>query len=417
MQGLAFLLKQNGHFVSGSDDGSVENSIVSLGIQYLTHIPENTDVVIRSSAIKDSHFLAKEASSKGLRIVNRVDAFVSEEFFKLNEQILVAGAHGKTTTSAMLAHALGQKSYVIGGIINGNIFPAAHEKTNFSVIETDESDGSFCQWNGKYRVITNCDPEHMDFFKTEENLISYYSEFIKKTGKEGICIINVDCPNLKKIIQENQFDCEIITYGQHKGDYLAKNLRYMEDGLVFDIKTEQKEFKDIFIPMLGQHNAMNATAVFAMLDQIGKEKTINDFPGTKKRLTKVCEKNGATWYSDYGHHPLEIACVLEGFEKHKKHKPTVVIEPHKYSRLQFTWQDWAKSLYGHEVFIMPIYSAGENPIEGINDENFTKFLYCSGINVTSITNLNEIRNHGKSVICFGAGKIDRDLLTFSKIWP
>lgn len=415
MQGLAYLLKKEGNEVSGYDDGKHLSTLEKFGIPYKEEFDLDTDLIIYSSAIKPDHKLIQKAKDEKKRTLNRIDGV---ELLKLNERILVSGAHGKTTTSAMLAYLFKKKFYMIGGIINGESFPANNEKSEYTILETDESDGSFVKWKAKYKILLNFDFEHMDFYQTEENIKKYYQQYIKETPEDGICVINADSDILNEFVKELAKDSKdfstslvnnkknVVTYGKKDADYIYHDIEFNENGTRFKINETEIE-----LPLFGEHNVSNFTAIFALLDKLKISqksevdyKSIRNFPGVKKRMQEIRNENGNKMYLDYGHHPVEVENTLAAFFTHKNKRAQVVLEPHKYTRLAYTWDQWPKALKGHRVFIYTIYGATEAQIPGISEEDFVKYLRKNGIDASVINQIEEVPLEADT-ICFSAGKL------------
>lgn len=400
MQGLAIVAKQQGYNVSGFDDGGEIEILQKSGITYSKEIPERTDFVIFSSGIKSTHPLMLEAKAKNIKFYNRTDFWI--EHIKLNdEKILIAGAHGKTTTTSMASYICDMKSYAIGGIVNGYKYAASNEEARFSVLETDESDGSFIKWQGKYKILLNFNFEHVDFYGSTENLIEHYKTFATQP-EDCILVIESECKKFLNIADANN----IITYGKEgsESDFIYSDIEFKHDGVNFNINGSP-----IFLPLLGEHNASNFTAVYAAFinaglshEEIGQK--ISQFPGVKKRMQKVREQNGFTLWLDYGHHPHEIKSTLQAILKHKKIKPHIILEPHKYSRINYTLEQWPEVFVGYKVFVTDVHSAGETPIERVRTENFIQYLSEHGIDVSHLKNIDEYELDNNTVI-FSAGKL------------
>lgn len=398
MHGLAYFLKKSGYDVLGWDDGKILEALENDGIIYQNKIDTNIDYVVYSSAIQPTHPLMIAAAQLNIPTINRTIFWLVHA--NLNKKkILVAGAHGKTTTSSAIAYMLGLKSYAVGGIILGQKHPANSTPGEYTVLETDESDGSFILWNGAYKILTNFDLEHMDFFKTAHNAKAYYKKFAMDNLDNTTLIIESEAKNILEIPNHPN----IITYGK-TGDYTYDKIDFLPNALQFEIKHNAKTTQ-VQIPLLGEHNASNFTAIFALCEQIGLPyENIASFPGIKKRMQKIITQNGYTIYSDYGHHPLEIHCTLDAFFKHKKTRPTVIIEPHRYSRIKHTWDMWPEILKNYDVFITPLHEASEKPIPGISSQDLINHLQAHGINAQFLEDFNQYQAK-QDTICFSAGKL------------
>lgn len=408
MQALAKIAQQSGYEVSGNDDSLPIQALIESGITYQNTIPEDTDYIVYSSAIKESHPLMITARERNIPCINRTDFLT--DYIQFNPQkILIAGAHGKTTTTCMLAYILGMKSYAIGGMVNGYKFSGNNELDEFTAIETDESDGSFIKWKGSYKILLNADYEHMDFFETEVNALKYYRNFAIRDIETTKLIIEAECK--KFLALENHPNMIIYAEnGKHDCHFSYSNITCKPDGLYFDIINHiAKLTLPIFLPLFGKHNASNFTALYALHANLGMTHEeiatkIAKFPGAKKRMYKIKTENGFNLYLDYGHHPKEVAAVLNAVWEHKKTRPNVVLEPHRYSRLQYTWQQWPEALKGNKVFVVPIHTASEIPIEGITRENFVKFLRENNVDAHLLEDFNQYKMDNET-ICFSAGKL------------
>lgn len=407
MQALAIIAQQSGYRVSGFDDSLPIETLQKQGIEYLPQIPDDAKLIVFSSAIKETHPLMIAARMRNIPCVNRTDFLI--EYIKFNENIiLIAGAHGKTTTTSMTSYVLGMKSFAIGGIVNGYKFAGQNEKDKYTVIETDESDGSFIKWHGTHKILLNYDFEHMDFFQTEERVFEYYRKFVLDDLDSTKLVIEAQAKHELEIADHPN----IITYGPadcvHACNFRYGNIVAKEDGLSFDI-THNEGTYNVFVPLFGVHNASNFTAVYAMCHTLGLSheeitQRIAKFPGAKKRMQQIKEENGFVLYSDYGHHPKEVGAVLKAVWEHKKIRVNVVLEPHRYTRMQYTWNQWPDALKEHKVFVYPLHTAAEAPIDGISSQCFVEYLKQHGIDAVLLNDIHEyqINNH---TICFSAGKL------------
>lgn len=430
MQGLAILAKKQNYEVSGFDDNQKIEYLEKAGINYSNTIPDNTDFVVFSSAIQPNHPLIQFATEHEIPCINRTDFLLNHLQFNPNK-ILVAGAHGKTTTSSFIAYILNMESYLVGGIINGEKAPADHKCGVYSVIETDESDGSFTKWSQKkpttnakiYKILTTFDFEHMDYFKTEENCTKAFQKYILDNFHESFVIIEKDAFEkldiANKLLEIGIYPTSatnLKTFASQKycqendttADYVFNHLEFKENGLQFQINGNAVE-----IPLLGEHNASNFTAIYALQEALeipyeNVREKIAQFPGIKKRMQKITQKNDFTIYSDYGHHPKEVSAVINAFTLHKKHKPDVVIEMHRYTRLKYTWDQWPQALSGCKVFLTALHTASEMPIPGISIEELIKYLKQNNIDVEFLSNINEFVPTNDT-ICFSAGNLSSTL--------
>ncbi len=419
MQGLAKIALDQGYSVTGYDDDKIQRSfMIKAGVVYCDEISQDIDLIVYSSAISENHKLRKN----NIKQVNRTDFLIN--YLNFNpKKILIAGAHGKTTTCAMLAHILKKKSYLLGSILKGENYAAHHELDDYTVIETDESDGSFLKWAfafDAYKILLNFAYEHMEYFQTEEKCRNDYKNFVLANIVNSKIIMHIDAKkNLNIPDHEN-----IITYGEIDADYVCSDIEYLPNSLQFKIRSKFDKYDDqshdfynhsFEIPLFGAYNAWNFTAIYALLKECGIDKNIDiqnamkDFPGILKRMEIIKKNENFTLYLDYGHHPKEIESVLKSFIKHNKKKPLVVIEPHKFSRLEYTWNLWPDILKDFDVLIADIYSAGQ--VSSLTVEDFIEYLKKNQVNVKYLKSVDELVLN-QDIIIFSAGKVSKYLSGF-----
>lgn len=406
MRGIAKIMQENGHSVYGFDNSPEKIK----GINYSCNLPNDTDLIVYSSAIKENHPLRKEASLRDIPTMQRTDFFI--QHMPLNEiKILIAGAHGKTTTSAMIAYMLGSKSYYIGGIIiNENTSSKFVKNSLYTVIETDESDGSFTKWNYKnsYKILLNFDYEHMLFYKTNENIKKHYYEFVMNQINSSKVIILKEAKNELSIPDHPN----IITYGEKNSDFVCTNIKPTNSEMSCEING-----KKIIIPLIGNHNAYNFTAAYALFTILGEPTCkINTFPGVKKRMQKIKYKNHSLdFYLDYGHHPTEIKSVLKSLNEHYPTKKfDIVFEPHKPSRILDTLHLWPETFKNYKVFLYRLYIADEYELNQeklkFSTEKLLDFFLSHNIDTVLLKNdLSNLILNQNNLICFSAGKLSEIL--------
>lgn len=411
MQGIAKIMQEQGHKIYGYDD-----DLKRLAkFQYQNTIPEHTDLVIYSSAIKESHKLIKEAKIKQIEIIQRTDFFVKYMPFNKNT-ILIAGAHGKTTTSSIIAHMLGRKSYYLGGVINGETAPSKFSKeAKYTVVETDESDGSFIKWKGNYKILLNFDYEHMIFYKTKEEIIKYHYDFVMNNIENTKVIIYKEAKELLKIPNHPN----IITYGKENTDYNCQNIEATKKGIKFDINNQKFE-----IPLLGLHNAYNFTSIFVLFELIKEPiEQIYTFKGVKKRMQEINypdqnnsieKKSEKKFYLDYGHHPTEIKSVINSLKAHFPQKKfDILFEPHKPSRILDTLNLWPEVFKEINIYLYPLFIADEKEINDkiwqFSTKKFYEFLKKHQINVILVKKDLSNLPKNRDLICFSAGKLSEIL--------
>jgi len=443
MSGLAQIMKNMGFKVQGSDQNKNKNTIscIKAGIKvFIGHSKKNvrsSTILVRSSAIKNNNSEIKFARLKKIPIYSRAD--VLADVVSLKKNIIITGSHGKTTTTSLVAKILSDQkldpTIVNGGVINSLNSNAKLGKGEWSILEADESDGSFLKLPINYSVVTNIDHEHIDFYKNYKNLENSFIKFSEKTPPTGKSILCKDNTNIKKILNKIK-NKNIITYGENKkSDYHISNIRYKIDYSIFDlkykdIKKKNRKIRNIQLKLLGKHNVLNAVAAIAVCLNLGVsqniiKKSLSKFSGVQRRMTKIFSKNNNDFYDDYAHHPTEIRSILEGVKNVYKDKEIIsVFEPHRYSRVLSLKKEFAKSfLNSNYVLLCPIYAAGERPKLKYNNFEFAKLIAkLSKTQVIIIQNYSDIQKYlkknltnNKIIIGMGAGLISkymRELKTF-----
>jgi len=392
MSGLSMIMKGKGFKVQGSDI-SVNKNIDRLKKEkikiFIGHKKQNlkkATILVVSSAIKKNNPELVEAKQKKLPIIKRGQMLA--HIVSLMKNIVVVGSHGKTTTTSLVA-AIFQRTNLDPTIINGGVINSIKNsaklgKSDWSILEADESDGSFVHIPPTYSIITNIDREHMDFYKTEKDLKNYFIRFIEKIpsfGKSFICIDDkINCEILKNLNSQN-----IYTYGKNiKSNFLIQNIKQNKTYTEFNLKInlpnkKQKFIKKIKIPLLGIHNVRNAVAASAVAITVGisikniKEGLLN-FKGVQRRFNKIFTYKNVDFYDDYAHHPTEIKFVLDGVDKvYKNYEKVCIFQPHRISRLKDLRKDFSFAFKGADTVVLcPIYTAGEKIKLGFNYLNFAK---------------------------------------------
>ena len=392
MSGLSLIMKGKEFKVQGSDIALNKNierlkkERIKIFIGHKKQHIKNATIVVISSAIKKNNPELLEAKRKNLPIIKR--GRMLAHIVSLTKNIVVAGSHGKTTTTSLVA-SIFQKTkldptIINGGVINSLKSSAKLGKSDWSILEADESDGSFVHIPPTYSIITNIDREHMDFYKTIDDLKKYFSEFIKKVpsfGKSFICIDDKINKDLIKNIKSKNF----YTYGQNlKSNFLIKNIIQKEKisqfDLIVNLPNKKKQIiKNIKIPLIGIHNIRNSVAAVAVALTVGI--TINDikdgllrFNGVQRRFNKIFSLNGVDFYDDYAHHPTEIKMTLDGVKKvYKDYEKVCVFQPHRISRLRDLRKEFSFSFQNADIVILcPVYLAGEKIKLGFSYLKFAK---------------------------------------------
>tara|TARA_Y100000992_G_scaffold284806_1_gene235249 strand:- start:1250 stop:2644 length:1395 start_codon:yes stop_codon:yes gene_type:complete len=392
MSGLSLIMKGKGFKVQGSDlsfNRNVERlkkEKIKIYLGQKKQNLKNATIVVVSSAIKKNNPEIIEAKRKNLPIISRGKMLA--HIVSLMKNIVVVGSHGKTTTTSLIA-SIFQKTkldptIINGGVINSIKSTAKLGKSDWSILEADESDGSFVHIPPTYSIITNIDREHMDFYKSIEDLKSYFTQFIEKVpsfGKSFICIDDKMNNDLAKVLKTKNF----YTYGTNpKSNFLVKNIKqskqFSEFDLFINVPNKKKIIiKKIKIPLLGMHNVRNSVAAAAVSLTVGIsisdiKKGLFNFKGVQRRFNKIFTYNKVDFYDDYAHHPTEIRVVLEGVDKvYKGFDKICVFQPHRISRLKDLRKEFSFAFQDADIVILcPIYTAGEKIKLGFNYINFAK---------------------------------------------
>ena len=433
MSGLALIMKRKGFNVQGSDI-SINKNIERLKQNKIdVHIGQkkqnikNSTILVISSAIKKNNPEFIEAKKKNLPIYKRGEMLA--HIVSLNKNIVVVGSHGKTTTTSLVT-SIFQKSKIDPTIINGGVINSIKNsaklgKSDWSILEADESDGSFVSISPTYSIITNIDREHMDFYKSMNDLKNYFINFINKVpsiGKSFICLDDkINKEIIKKLKNKNYY-----TYGFHRNSNfkilnVKRNIDFTEYDLSINLPNKKKILiKNIKIPLLGNHNILNSVAALAVAMSVGIPVTkiklgLKSFKGVQRRFNKVFTYKGIDFYDDYAHHPTEIKEVLNGVkEVYKGFKKVCIFQPHRISRLSDLRKDFSLAFKNaDEVILCPIYTAGEKIKLSFNYQNFAKeIIKNSNVKVFMVENQFQIAKfikqtfYGKKIVIgMGAGSI------------
>ena len=379
MSGLAIIMKNMGFRIQGSDLNKNKNTIncTKLGIKiFIGHSPTNikgTTIVVKSTAIKNNNNELKFAKKSKIPIYTRAE--ILADVVSLKKNIIITGSHGKTTTTSLVAKILlDQKldpTIINGGVINSFKSNAKLGRGEWAILEADESDGSFLKLPINYSIVTNIDYEHIDYYRNYKNLEESFLAFINKTPPTGKSIICIDNNNIKKIFNKikNQ---NVVTYGESKrADYQIKKIKYYFDSTTFDLSFNGKNkksvnIKKINIRLLGKHNVLNTAAALIVCLNLGVninlvKKSLKNFSGVQRRMSKLFSINKNDFYDDYAHHPTEISSILEGVHNvNSKRKIISIFEPHRYSRVMSLKNQFSKCFSRSKLVIMcPLYAAGE----------------------------------------------------------
>ncbi len=392
MSGIAEVLNNLGYEVTGSDLRETEttNRLRSLGLKvFIGHAGENIDhahVVVISSAVSALNPEVVEAKRRSIPVIPRAEMLA--ELGRLKYGILVAGAHGKTTTTSLIATTLGEggldPTVVIGGKLNAIGSNAKLGQGDYIVAEADESDGSFLKLNPTIAVITNIDKEHMDFFKDLETLKLAFLSFINKLPFYGIAVVCIDNIYVREILPF--IERKALTYGlTDAADIYARNVRSQGTKMSFEPVMHGRSLGNFTIPIPGRHNVLNSLAAIATamelqipVDVISK--ALDKFSGIHRRFEFKGEAKGVKVYDDYGHHPSEIAATLKAArECYANNRIFVLFQPHRYTRTRDSMDEFAVSFTDADrLYLMDIYPAGEQPIEGITSGVLLRKIESAG---------------------------------------
>lgn len=434
MSGIAEVMHNLGYTVQGSDisDGYVIDGLRKLGIKVMIgHSAENLGdaaVVVTSTAVKRGNPERDAALERRIPLVRRAEMLA--ELMRLKNTVAVAGTHGKTTTTSMIAAMLDHggidPTVINGGIINSYGSNARMGTSDWMVVEADESDGSFLRLDGTIAVVTNIDPEHLDHYGNFDKIKEAFVEFVENVPFYGAAIMCLDHPEVQAILPKIR-DRRIITYGfSAQADVRGENVVSFPGGNRFDavIRSRdgsQRMIAGIELPMPGRHNVQNALSAVAVGLEMGMSDTavqsgFAKFGGVKRRFTKVGEVDGVTIIDDYGHHPVEIRAVLSAAREGAQGKVIAVAQPHRFTRLRDHMDDFQQAFNDADmVFISPVYTAGEAPIEGVDSAALVKGLKDRGHHSASLVNdasdlalqLAAIVQPNDMVVCLGAGDITK----------
>ncbi len=442
MSGIAEVMTNLGYSVQGSDinESPTVERLRDQGIAvHIGHAESNVEgaaVVVTSTAVRRTNPEVAFALENRIPVVRRAEMLA--ELMRLKSTVAVAGTHGKTTTTSMIAALLDcgeiDPTVINGGIIEQYGSNARLGDSDWMVVEADESDGSFLRLDGTIAVVTNIDPEHLDHYGDFDGVKSAFVEFIHNVPFYGAAVLCIDHPEVQAVVGQVR-DRRVITYGfSLQADICGVNIRPDALGNVFDVIVRQRGPKDqredrriegVRLPMPGRHNVQNALAAIAVAIEMGCPDDVicngfAAFAGVRRRFTKAGEVAGATIIDDYAHHPVEIQAVLsaarEAVDSGKSGRVIAVMQPHRYSRLNDLMDDFQQCFNdADEVLVTPVYTAGEDPIEGVDSDALVAGLKSRGHrSAATIANADDLAQHlagnlgeGDIVVCLGAGDITR----------
>ena len=434
MSGIAEVMKNLGYSVQGSDvaEGYVIEGLRKQGIAIsIGHAAENLGdaaVVVTSTAIRRGNPEVEAAYERRIPVVRRAEMLA--ELMRLKSTVAVAGTHGKTTTTSMIAALLDaggvDPTVINGGIINQYGSNARLGDSEWMVVEADESDGSFLRLDGTIAVVTNIDPEHLDHYGSFDKVKDCFVEFVENVPFYGAALLCLDHPEVQAIIPRVR-DRRIVTYGfAASADVRGVHVTPHGGGNRFEAIIRQRDgsvrsIEGIELPMPGRHNVQNALAAVGVALELGIDdatiqRGFGKFGGVKRRFTKVGETGGVTVIDDYGHHPVEIRAVLAAARESAEGRVIAVMQPHRYSRLGNLMDDFAQAFNDADmVFVTPVYAAGEAPVEGVDSEVLVEGIKRRGHRAAATVAdagdlaraLAETVQPGDMVVCLGAGDITK----------
>ncbi|GAA4011138.1 UDP-N-acetylmuramate--L-alanine ligase [Sphingomonas swuensis] len=434
MSGIAEVMHQLGYKVQGSDQAEsyVTEGLRKAGIPVM--IGQSADnlgdaaVVVCSTAIRADNPEVQAAAERRLPRVRRAEMLA--ELMRMQNTVAVAGTHGKTTTTSMVAALLDaggcDPTVINGGIINAYGSNARLGKGEWMVVEADESDGSFLRLDGTIAVVTNIDPEHLDHYGSFERAKDAFVEFIENVPFYGLAVMCIDHPEVANLLSRIK-DRRVVTYGfSASADLRADNVvtegglaRF--DALVLERSGERRRIEGVTLPMPGRHNIQNALAAIAVGLELGLADEViasgfERFGGVKRRFTRVGEIDGTIVIDDYAHHPVEIRAVLSAARDSTSGRVIAVVQPHRFTRLRDLMEDFANAFVEADVVLVaPVYAAGEEPIEGVDAAALAEGIRAHGHRMVQTVDgaadlahvLRDLAAEGDLVICMGAGDITK----------
>ncbi|MEM5516640.1 UDP-N-acetylmuramate--L-alanine ligase [Henriciella sp. AS95] len=434
MSGIAEIMINLGYQVQGSDvkeSANVERLREKGATVLIGHSPKNVigaGAVIISSAIKSDNPEVVAARESGIPVVRRADMLA--EIIRMKWTVAVAGTHGKTTTTTMVAALLDgagvDPTVINGGIINAYGSNAKAGTGDWIVLEADESDGTFTKLRPTIAIVTNMDPEHMEHYGSMEALRKAFDTYVGNIPFYGFGVLCTDHPEVSAMVSRVS-DRRIITYGfNRQSDVRAVNLESDPNGVTFDVMVrgrlgrEDMTIEGVRLPMAGEHNVSNALASITVALELNAtpeqiKHSFENFGGVKRRFTPAGEWNGIRIIDDYGHHPVEIQAVLKAARAMQgANRVIAVAQPHRYSRLHDLFEDFSQCFREADIaLIAPVYAAGEDPIEGASHTELVKSIRSHGHkDARTLSDLDElpdvirdVAKPGDMIVCLGAGDI------------
>jgi UDP-N-acetylmuramate--alanine ligase len=433
MSGIAEIMHNLGYKVQGSDvaDNANVKRLRKLGIPIAVgHDADNLKdavVVVYSSAVKAGNAEFEAARLRNLPLVRRAEMLA--EIMRLKNCIAIAGTNGKTTTTTLIAALLDagglDPTVVNGGIINAYGTNARLGAGEWVVVEADESDGTFLRLPATVAVVTNVDPDHLDYYGTFDRMREAFQRFVENIPFYGFAVLCLDHPEVQAMVGRVE-DRRLITYGiSPQADVRAANVSFSEGASHFDViladrrKGTETRLDDMRLPMPGEHNVLNALAAIAVAHQLGIDMdtiraALGKFGGVNRRFTRVGEWNGAAIIDDYGHNPFKMAAALKAARQAYSGPIVAIVQPHRYTRLRDTFEQFCTCLNDADAAIIaPVYPAGEQPIPGYDRDTYAEALRAHGHRSVFVIDgaedlpamIADLAKPGGAIVCLGAGSI------------
>lgn len=427
MSAIAYVLIKRGYNVSGSDlnAGRVsarlanEGAMVFMGHDACQVSDADAEAVVVSTAISPHNPEVVAAKEQGIPVYHRSDLLAA--IFNQGDGVAVAGAHGKTTTSAMISSVAVESgidpTVVIGGEVSTLGGNAWNGKGRFVVAEADESDGSFLKLNPTLAIVTNIEDDHLDYYGTEENIYKAFKQFLGNLTEGGKAILCVDNAKVKALAQET--DKEVITYGLEEADYVAKNICYGVDGTTYKLYYKEEFITEVRLIVPGRHNVLNSVGAFVAAKEMGVPiesilASLAKFGGAKRRFETKGKIGGVWVVDDYAHHPTEIEVTLKAARQTQPKRLLCLFQPHRYTRTKLLFKEFCNCFADcDELILTDIYAASEEPIPGITSEALAEGVRKAlGKEVTYISKLTKAEEYlegkataGDLILTVGAGDV------------
>jgi len=428
MSGIATVLSQQGYRISGSDlqNSNITERLKKLGIEVYeghssSHVKEGVDLLVISSAIPSSNPELEFAQQKNIPVLKRGQMLA--QLVNDNKGIAVAGAHGKTTTTSMLCIILQtcglDPSFIIGGEIQGTDAGSHLGKGDLYVVEADESDASFLNLKPYIAVVTNIENDHLDFYKSLDNIKNAFQKFISRIKPDGFALVYGDAMETREL--RNNTPTNVITYGENEdNDYYMQDWISTGKGSRFSIFRKEENMGSIELTVPGKHNALNALAATIVALRLGLNineinSALKTFKGAKRRFEVIGSENKITIVDDYAHHPTEIKATINAAKNYHEGRLIVVFQPHRYTRTLSLGEELGKSFSeADKTIFTEIYAAGEQPIPGISGKKVYKVAKDSGCESIFISCMDDIVDYlvktsqeNDLIITMGAGDIHK----------